>query len=87
MIYKGEGQVKEAGRDNKTPGTFISGTNNSRMPLSTLGLTGQGQRSNHQNTVRTVGGGEGQLCRAVTIGGGMQTLPNQGWEGGIYRNQ
>lgn len=47
MIYKGEGQVKEAKRDEKAPGTCISGTSNSRMPLSTLGLMGQGQRSNY----------------------------------------
>ena len=40
MIYKGEGQVKEARRDDKASGTCISGTNNSRMTLSTLGLTG-----------------------------------------------
>lgn len=40
MIYKGVGQVKEAARVGKPPGTSRSETNNSRIPSPTLGLKG-----------------------------------------------
>lgn len=40
MIYTGVGQVKEPARDGNTLGTSNGETNNSKIPLSTLGLKG-----------------------------------------------